>query len=150
MKVVVGTNGRLLLCQWYACLENAFDMSMGVWYAQEKKLEPITVTTYPSAYAHAETLGDRLKLLIFDAIHHLPVPSWHEIALMCAAPYRLGLIATYPEKVERWSTLPPSLTNSWVRRSTKNTLRYMQLGITDRIQRPQNVEALSPRRSLDE
>ncbi|NJN95091.1 MAG: DEAD/DEAH box helicase [Anaerolineales bacterium] len=61
-------------------------------------MEPITVTTYPSAYAQAETLGDQFKLIIFDEIHHLPAPSWHEIALMCAAPYRLGLTATYPER----------------------------------------------------
>jgi superfamily II DNA or RNA helicase len=88
-----------LLHQWYACLENAFRQPIGVWYGQEKKLEPLTVTTYPSAYAQAETLGDQFKLIIFDEIHHLPAPSWHEIALMCAAPYRLGLTATYPERM---------------------------------------------------
>jgi superfamily II DNA or RNA helicase len=86
-----------LLHQWYACLENAFGMPIGVWYGQEKLLELLTVTTYLSAWAHAEALGDRFKLLIFDEIHHLPAPSWHEIALLCAAPYRLGLTATYPE-----------------------------------------------------
>jgi superfamily II DNA or RNA helicase len=86
-----------LLHQWYACLKNAFDLAVGVWYGQEKQLELLTVTTYPSAWAHAENLGDQFKLLIFDEIHHLPAPSWHEIALMCAAPYRLGLTATYPE-----------------------------------------------------
>ena len=85
-----------LLHQWYARLENAFGSPIGVWYGQEKRLEPITVTTYPSAWVHAETLGNQFKLLIFDEIHHLPAPSWHEIALMCAAPYRLGLTATYP------------------------------------------------------
>lgn len=89
-----------LLHQWYACLENAFGIPIGVWYGQEKKLEPITATTYPSAYAHAETLGDQFKFIIFDEIHHLPAPSWHEIALMCAAPYRLGLTATYPERMK--------------------------------------------------
>jgi superfamily II DNA or RNA helicase len=88
-----------LLHQWYASLENAFGTPIGVWYGQEKKLEPITVTTYPSAYAQAEILGDQFKLLIFDEIHHLPAPSWHEIALICAAPYRLGLTATYPERM---------------------------------------------------
>jgi len=86
-----------LLHQWYACLENAFAMEIGVWYGQEKRLAPITVTTYPSAWAQAETLGNQFKLLIFDEIHHLPAPSWHEIALMCAAPFRLGLTATYPD-----------------------------------------------------
>lgn len=86
-----------LLHQWYAVLENAFQTTVGVWYGQEKQLEPLTVTTYPSAWAQAEILGNQFKLLIFDEIHHLPAPSWHEIALMCAAPYRLGLTATYPE-----------------------------------------------------
>lgn len=85
-----------LLHQWYARLKNAFNMPIGVWYGGEKILESITVTTYPSAWAQAELLGDQFKLLVFDEIHHLPAPSWHEIALMCAAPFRLGLTATYP------------------------------------------------------
>jgi superfamily II DNA or RNA helicase len=91
-----------LLHQWYACLENAFGILIGVWYGQEKQLEPITVTTYPSGWAHAETLGNQFKLLIFDEIHHLPAPSWHEMALMSAAPYRLGLTATYPDPQPEW------------------------------------------------
>jgi superfamily II DNA or RNA helicase len=91
-----------LLHQWYARLENAFGLSIGVWYGQEKRLESITVTTYPSAWAHSENLGNRFKLIIFDEIHHLPAPSWHEMALMCAAPYRLGLTATYPESPPEW------------------------------------------------
>ncbi|MDM8549276.1 DEAD/DEAH box helicase family protein [Desulfobacterales bacterium HSG2] len=89
-----------LLHQWYACLENAFGESagpVGVWYGLEKEAHPLTVTTYHSAWADAETLGNQFKLLIFDEIHHLPAPSWHEIALMCAGPYRLGLTATYPD-----------------------------------------------------
>jgi len=87
-----------LIHQWYARLENAFGTPIGVWYGLEKQARPITVTTYPSAWSHAETLGNLFKLLIFDEIHHLPAPSWHEIALMCAAPYRLGLTATYPHQ----------------------------------------------------
>ncbi len=86
-----------LLHQWYTRLEDAFNMPIGVWYGEEKSLAPLTVTTYPSAWAHAETLGDQFKLLVFDEIHHLPAPTWHEVALMCLAPYRLGLTATYPE-----------------------------------------------------
>ncbi len=87
-----------LLHQWYARLENVFRTRIGVWYGQEKELQPITVTTYPSAWAHADTLGNQFKLIIFDEIHHLPAPNWHEIALMCAAPWRLGLTATYPDE----------------------------------------------------
>lgn len=85
-----------LLHQWYARLEAAFRQPIGVWYGLEKTVAALTVTTYPSAWAAAETLGNRFQLLIFDEIHHLPGPSWHEIGLMCAAPYRLGLTATYP------------------------------------------------------
>jgi superfamily II DNA or RNA helicase len=88
-----------LLHQWYAHLETAFQVPIGVWYGGEKVAQPITVTTYPSAWAHAGDLGNQFKLLIFDEIHHLPAPSWHEIALMCAAPFRLGLTATYPDEI---------------------------------------------------
>ena len=110
-----------LLHQWYARLETAFQQPIGVWYGLEKEAHPITVTTYPSAWKHAEELGSQFegqlhvvlgpggdpehgqsgsqfKLLIFDEIHHLPAPNWHEIALMCAAPFRMGLTATYPEE----------------------------------------------------
>jgi superfamily II DNA or RNA helicase len=97
-----------LLHQWYACLENAFGLAIGVWYGQEKRLEPITVTTYPSAWANAEILGNQFKLIVFDEIHHLPAPSWHEIALMCAAPYRLGLTATYPDPRPQWAQAGPA------------------------------------------
>ena len=103
-----------LLHQWYARLENAFKIKIGVWYGLEKTALPITVTTYPSAWAHAEMLGNLFKLVIFDEIHHLPAPSWHEIALMCAAPYRLGLTATYPhaEHFQRPPTKKPSISES--------------------------------------
>jgi len=87
-----------LLHQWYARLETAFQQPIGVWYGLEKEAQHITVTTYPSAWKHAEELGNQFKLLIFDEIHHLPAPNWHEIALMCAAPFRMGLTATYPEE----------------------------------------------------
>ncbi|MBN1887377.1 MAG: DEAD/DEAH box helicase family protein [Thermoflexales bacterium] len=96
-----------LLHQWYARLENAFRLPIGVWYGLEKQAKPITVTTYPSAWAHAEALGHEFKLIIFDEIHHLPAPTWHEIALMYAAPCRLGLTATYPEPNDLWRQNEP-------------------------------------------
>jgi superfamily II DNA or RNA helicase len=96
-----------LLHQWYACLEHAFNTPIGVWYGLEKQALPVTVTTYPSAWASAEELGNHFKLLVLDEIHHLPAPTWHEIALMYAAPYRLGLTATYPEPGEARGGLDP-------------------------------------------
>ncbi len=87
-----------LLHQWYARLCTAFPaQEIGVYYGGEKELREITVTTYHSASIFMGEWGNRFKLLVFDEVHHLPGPAWQEIALMSAAPHRLGLTATYPE-----------------------------------------------------
>ena len=57
-------------------------------------LQPVTVTTYDSAYLHMPDMGDRFGLVIFDEAHHLPSKAYRESALFCAAPSRLGLTAT--------------------------------------------------------
>jgi superfamily II DNA or RNA helicase len=86
-----------LLHQWYSRLTDAFGPDIGVFYGLEKDLRPITVTTYHSAAGYIGDFGDAFKLIVFDEVHHLPAPSWQEIALMAVAPFRLGLTATYPE-----------------------------------------------------
>jgi superfamily II DNA or RNA helicase len=92
-----------LLHQWYTRLMDRLQKEMGqklevgVWYGLEKELRPITVTTYHSAGDLVAEVGNTFKLLVFDEVHHLPAPSWREIALMSPAPHRLGLTATYPE-----------------------------------------------------
>ncbi|MBN1285758.1 MAG: DEAD/DEAH box helicase [Anaerolineae bacterium] len=98
-----------LLHQWYARLVNAFEIDIGVYYGGEKKIEPITVTTYHSSGDLIADYGDHFELIIFDEVHHLPAPSWGETALMAPAPCRLGLTATYPEaheqQDERWNVV---------------------------------------------
>lgn len=90
-----------LLHQWYAILCAAFPgTEIGVFYGLEKELRELTISTYPSAWSHMGEFGDAFKLIIFDEVHHLPAPSWQEIALMSVAPHRLGLTATYPKPVE--------------------------------------------------
>ncbi len=64
-----------LLEQWKKQLEEAFLIEIGKLGGGEKNIFPITVSTYDSAYIHAETLGS--------------------IAEFSAAPCRLGLTATY-------------------------------------------------------
>jgi superfamily II DNA or RNA helicase len=92
-----------LLHQWYTRLMDGLQektgqkLEVGVWYGLEKELRPITVTTYHSAGDLVAEVGNTFKLLVFDEVHHLPAPSWGEIALMSPAPHRLGLTATYPE-----------------------------------------------------
>ena len=90
-----------LLHQWYARLVNAFTVDVGVYYSGEKKVLPLTVTTYHSAGDLMAEYGNSFKLIIFDEVHHLPAPSWGEAALMAPAPLRLGLTATYPEEHEQ-------------------------------------------------
>ncbi len=93
-----------LLHQWYARLVNAFQTDVGVYYGSEKIVHPLTVTTYHSAGDLIAQQGNHFKLIIFDEVHHLPAPSWGEIALMSPSPFRLGLTATYPtaEEQGRW------------------------------------------------
>lgn len=90
-----------LLHQWYARLVNAFACEVGVYYGGEKKVLPLTVTTYHSAGDLMAEYGNAFKLIIFDEVHHLPAPNWGEAALMAPAPLRLGLTATYPEPHEQ-------------------------------------------------
>ncbi|MCQ1535708.1 DEAD/DEAH box helicase [Methanosarcina sp. KYL-1] len=84
-----------LLEQWKKQLEEAFSMEIGKLGGGEKKLLPITVSTYDSAYIHAGAIGNKFGLLVFDEVHHLPAAGYRSIAEFSAAPYRLGLTATY-------------------------------------------------------
>ncbi|MFM7371542.1 MAG: DEAD/DEAH box helicase, partial [Sphaerospermopsis kisseleviana] len=60
---------------------------------------PILVATYDSAAIHAESLGNKYALIIFDECHHLPTDFNRVIAEYAIAPYRLGLSAT-PERTD--------------------------------------------------
>jgi len=67
---------------------------IGLYYSEEKKIKPITITTYQTAYKHISELGDKFDLLIIDEVHHLPADSFRKIALGSIATKRLGLSAT--------------------------------------------------------
>lgn len=84
-----------LLEQWRSQLAKSLNVDVGVLGGGEKKISFITVSTYSSAYMHAEELGNKFKLLVFDEVHHLPSESFRQIALLSTAPHRLGLTATF-------------------------------------------------------
>jgi superfamily II DNA or RNA helicase len=89
-----------LMHQWYAHLEAAFpDAEVGLLGGGSRDRTPILVATYDSAAIHAESLGNRYALLIFDECHHLPTDFNRVIAEYAIAPYRLGLTAT-PERTD--------------------------------------------------
>src|SRR5260370_25415530 len=98
-----------LLHQWYGELLLAFDVPVGVLDGGENEGQPLTATTYESAYIHLERLGNRFGLLVFAECHHLPGPSYMQTAIGNIAPYRLGLTAT-PDRAHGREHLFPTLT----------------------------------------
>jgi len=83
-----------LVDQWKEQL-SVFDIEIGEYTGREKNLQPITVSTYDTAYNTAENVGNKFKLLIFDEVHHLPSEGYRHIAEFFASPFRMGLTATY-------------------------------------------------------
>jgi len=91
-----------LIDQWVATLReelgaDGFDADelVGEYTGREKDPSPITVSTYDSAYIHAEKLGVDYALVVFDEVHHLPSEGYRHIAEFFASPFRMGLTATY-------------------------------------------------------
>ncbi|NYT00737.1 MAG: DEAD/DEAH box helicase, partial [Methanocellales archaeon] len=84
-----------LVDQWRTRLSEEFDIEVGIYGGGEHTLKPITVATYDTAYLRAEFLGNKFYFIVFDEVHHLPSPGYIQIAEMYAAPYRMGLTATY-------------------------------------------------------
>jgi superfamily II DNA or RNA helicase len=84
-----------LLDQWRSKLKEEFKVDVGKLGGGEQEIKAITVSTYDSAYIHAARLGNKFGLIIFDEVHHLPAEGYKHIAEMFAAPFRMGLTATY-------------------------------------------------------
>jgi superfamily II DNA or RNA helicase len=84
-----------LLTQWRRELETEFGVKVGQLGGGEQTLEPLTVSTYDSAYLRADEIGDRFGLVVFDEVHHLGGEGYRDVARLLAAPARLGLTATF-------------------------------------------------------
>jgi superfamily II DNA or RNA helicase len=84
-----------LVDQWRTRLKKEFNTDVGVLGGGEWDIKALTVSTYDSAYIHADKLGNRFGLIIFDEVHHLPAAGYRNIAEMFASPYRMGLTATF-------------------------------------------------------
>ena len=86
-----------LVRQWYDLLRAFFGEPIGLVGGGDHDVQPITVTTYDSAYIKMEHLGARFGLVVFDECHHLPSAAYALAAQLSIAPFRLGLTAT-PER----------------------------------------------------
>ncbi|HET9110023.1 MAG TPA: DEAD/DEAH box helicase, partial [Ktedonobacterales bacterium] len=91
-----------LLGQWRRALAEALDApaeTIGVFGGGDHEIAPITVITYESAQLRPDVLR-HFGLLIFDECHHLPAPTYRQIAEGAFTPLRLGLSAT-PERADQ-------------------------------------------------
>jgi superfamily II DNA or RNA helicase len=88
---------RVLLEQWRNSLAEFYPGEIGCFGDGERRLQPITVGTYESAWRHMDHLGSRFSLLVVDEVHHFGAGTRDEALEMCCAPRRLGLTATPPE-----------------------------------------------------
>jgi superfamily II DNA or RNA helicase len=67
---------------------------IGFYYSVEKRLAPITLSTYQTAFRYSSKLAPHFSLLIIDEVHHLPADKFKYIATRIPAAKRLGLSAT--------------------------------------------------------
>ena len=97
-----------LVSQWYGLLSACFDAEIGIVGGGYHEVRDLCVTTYDSAFMHAERLGNRFGLIVFDECHHLPGASYALSARASIAPFRLGLTATLERPDGRHDLLEPA------------------------------------------
>lgn len=81
-----------LQAQWSERVEEGLGFTPGLLGGGRHEIRPVTVATYNSTYLHAEELGDRFGLIIFDEVHHLPAPNYRVIAEFSAVPLQDGAV----------------------------------------------------------
>jgi superfamily II DNA or RNA helicase len=131
-----------LLKQWYSVLWEAFggSVEVGLLGGGYHEVTSLTVTTYDSAYIHAERYGDRFALVVYDEVHHLPAPKNAIISKMLLAPYSLGLTAT-PERPDGGHELLPSLVGPVVYRRSPEDLAGTYLAPFELVRVPIELTA---------
>jgi superfamily II DNA or RNA helicase len=88
---------RALLSQWYEAVSESYEGPVGCLGDSERRLAPITIATFESAYRHMSRIGNRFELLVVDEAHHFGGGLRDEALEMATASSRLGLTATPPE-----------------------------------------------------
>jgi superfamily II DNA or RNA helicase len=126
-----------LLKQWYSVLSDSFgtSVSIGLLGGGYHEITPLTITTYDSAYIHAERYGDRFALVVYDEVHHLPAEKYQVIPKMLLTPYSLGLTAT-PERPDGGHEILPELVGPVVYRRSPEDLAGVYLAPYDVVRIP--------------
>ncbi|MDB5171629.1 MAG: hypothetical protein JWN51_402 [Phycisphaerales bacterium] len=131
---------RDLMHQWHQRILRRLGYDAGLVGDSCFNIQPVTVTTYDSAYLHMAEMGDRFGLVIFDEVHHLPGRSYREAALLCAAPLRLGLTAT-PERADGRDSDFPGLVGPIVCRQEIAQARGKSLAEYEVVRIPVKLES---------
>ena len=88
---------RALLEQWVALLGMYYSGPIGIVGDGARRVEPVTVMTFESAYRCLDRYGAHFRVLVVDEVHHFSGGIRAEALEMSVAPIRLGLTATAPE-----------------------------------------------------
>ena len=131
-----------LLKQWYSILQDSFghSVTVGLLGGGYHEITPLTVTTYDSAYIHAERYGDLFGLVVYDEVHHLPAEKYAIVPKMLLAPYALGLTAT-PERPDGGHDLLPELVGPIVYRLSPEDLAGTYLAPFETVRIPIQLTA---------
>jgi len=112
VKTLIIAFTREQMFQWRDVLVKTTDIEpglIGLIYSEEKKIAPITITTYQSGFRMINDISPYYDLLIVDEVHHLPADKFKYIALHSIARYRMGLSATPIREDGRHEELFPLL-----------------------------------------
>lgn len=131
-----------LMKQWYSVLSDAFggSVKVGLLGGGYHEVTPLTVTTYDSAYIHAERYGARFALVVYDEVHHLPAEKYAVIPRMLLAPYSLGLTAT-PERADGGHEMLPELAGEVVYRRSPEDMAGGYLASYELVRIPVELTA---------
>lgn len=96
-RTLIVTYTKEQMFQWVDMLTKFTNLRrehIGLYYGERKRLAPITVSTYQTAYRHIFRIAPLHTTLIIDECHHLPAERFRHIARNTFAPHRIGLSAT--------------------------------------------------------
>ena len=96
-RTLIVTYTKEQMFQWADMIQKFTNLRrehIGLYYGERKRIAPIMITTYQTAYRHIKKLAPLFSLLIIDEVHHLPADKFRHIAVNSFAPKRIGLSAT--------------------------------------------------------
>lgn len=88
---------KALMEQWHRSIKRFYRGKVGILGDGKRDIQPITISTFESAYRHASWLGNQFEILIIDEAHHFGSGKRDEILKMFISSIRMGLTAT-PQK----------------------------------------------------